>query len=97
MVDFGKLMQLGRTGVEGFMDAEPGPCRYCRKNTVRYSCMVGELLESTYCRPQDCPTLNGKGSRTTPMKNIKLLNDRLEAREQGNRSIFKRFEDLIEL
>ena len=64
---------------------------------VRRLVYGGGLLESTYSRPQDCPTLNDEGSRTTPIKNIKLLNDRLEAKEQGNRSRFKRYEVLIEL
>jgi len=44
----------------------------------------GGLLESTYYRLPDCPSLNDEGSRTTtPIKNINLSNDRLEAREQG--------------
>ena len=58
----------------------------------------GGLLESTHSEPQDRPTSNDEGSRTTtPIKNINLLNDRLEAREQGNRSRFKKYEVLIEL
>ena len=57
----------------------------------------GGLLESTHSGPQDRPTSNDEGSRTTPIKNITLLNDRLEAREQGNRSRFKKYEVLIEL
>ena len=58
----------------------------------------GGLLESTHSGPQDRPTSNDEGSRTTtPIKNINLLNDRLEAREQGNRSRFKKYEVLIEL
>jgi len=47
--------------------------------------------------PQDFPTLNDEGSRTTPIKNIKLLNDSFEAREQGNRRRFKRYEASIKL
>jgi len=31
VVDFGKLMQLGRTGVEGFMDAEPPLSLFSKK------------------------------------------------------------------
>jgi len=51
-----------------------------------------------YYRPLDCLTSNDEGSRTrTRIKNINLLNDRLEAREQGNRSRFKRYEVLIKL
>ena len=48
--------------------------------------------------PKIALTLNDEGSRTTtPIKNINLLNDRLEAREQGNRNRFKKYEVLIEL
>ena len=58
----------------------------------------GGLLQSTYSGPQDRPASNGEGSRTTaPIKNINLLKDRLEAREQDNRSRFKKYEVLIEL
>ena len=58
----------------------------------------GGLLESTHSGPQDRPTSNNEGSKTTtPIKNINLLNDRLEARKQGNRSRFKKYEVLIEL
>jgi len=73
--------------------------------------VVGELLsygvgklgkwwgtpESTHSGPQDFPTLNDEGSRIIPIKNINLLNDRLEAKEKGNRSRFKKYEVLIQL
>ena len=49
----------------------------------------GGLLESAHSKPQDRPTSNDEDSRITiPIENIKPLNDRLEAGEQGNRSSF---------
>ena len=69
-----------------------------RKPCPHHPSYGGGLVKSTHSEPQDRPTSNDKDSRTTtPIKNIKLLSDRLEAGEQGNWSRFKKYKVLIEL